>query len=351
MATHYVYEDPTNPNILCQGDVLRRTPELVACIREWFGYYADHPRYKYFMVVTQTCDLVCRKAGDRPGTPYITIAAVRPLTDAILLEAQKKLAPWQLQTTPRLIRRSEHDSLAQFAARLLDNNEPGFFYLHVDPGVGIEESCCSFLRLTISLREVHYEKMLAAKVAQLKEPFQAKLGWLLGHMYSRVGTSEWNEAPGNNVERDANKIVRQHFMMATDDQVNEGLADLGNIAEKLPQEITDYIRQKKILPRETKFTERATELFKTTIKLFDRIQTPVVRGMQADDALKNSIRMILQDAGVVAEKIEENLGFLLNVFKQCLKNILDDTKMPEKEAIIKKVLSVLQDADIKSIMK
>jgi hypothetical protein len=346
-----VYDDP-NTTILCQGDVLRRTPELVACIGEYFPYYASHQSYKYFMVVTQTCDLVCRKPGDRPATPYITLAAVRPLSDAIYLEAKKKLAPWQMEAKPKLIRRRENDVLAQFTARLLDNNEPGFFYLHIDPTVGIEEPCCSFLQLTISLREVHYEKLLAAKVAQLKEPFQAKLGWLLGHMYSRVGTTEWSEQPGQNVERDAHNILRQHFVAVRDDQVDEGLADLGNLGGKPPQEIVEYILKKKVLPRETKFTDQAIKIVMNSSKLFDRIQTPVVRGVLADETLKETVRAILAEAGVPQENVEQTLTLLLDAFKHSIKGILKEDAMPEKESIIKKLFAgIMQDATIKNIMK
>ena len=109
----------------------------------------------------------------------------------------------------------------------MDNNKPGFFYLHTDAQVGITEPSCAFLHLAISFRAQHYERCLGAKIAQLKEPFQAKLGWLLGSMYSRVGTTEWNsEKPDEKVGAAASKILKQTVIPYDDVQLKEALDDL-----------------------------------------------------------------------------------------------------------------------------
>ncbi len=54
MSTHYVYKDPDHE--LCQGDILRKAPPLLDLIKEFFPYYATNEEYKYFIVLTQTCD-------------------------------------------------------------------------------------------------------------------------------------------------------------------------------------------------------------------------------------------------------------------------------------------------------
>src|SRR4051812_31689281 len=92
MATHYVYDDP-KPE-LSQGDILQKSDGLLGVIRPYFRYYADHEDYKYFMVLTQTCDLV-RRDGGPCASPYITLAAVRPLRHALLTEAAKYQEGWQ----------------------------------------------------------------------------------------------------------------------------------------------------------------------------------------------------------------------------------------------------------------
>jgi hypothetical protein len=171
-------------------------------------------------------------------------------------------------------------------------------------------------------------------------------------MYSRVGTAEWNEQPGANVVREAYAILKKLFVMASDDQVDEGLAEMGNLAGKAPLEIIDYILKKKVVPRDTKFSNEAIKVVMGTSKLFDRIQTPVVRGVIADAALANNIKAILCGVGVPTERIDETLDNLLTAVKQSIKSVLSEAKMPDKESIIKKLFaSVMQDATIKSIMK
>ena len=39
---------------------------------------------------------------------------------------------------------------------------------------------------------LHYQKCLDSKFLELDQAFQAKLGWLVGQMYSRVGTTDWS---------------------------------------------------------------------------------------------------------------------------------------------------------------
>jgi len=47
------------------------------------------------------------------------------------------------------------------------------------------------LPLSLSIRAEHYESCVRDRVAQIDDLFQAKLGWLLGQQYSRVGTPDW----------------------------------------------------------------------------------------------------------------------------------------------------------------
>jgi hypothetical protein len=50
---------------------------------------------------------------------------------------------------------------------------------------------CIMLPLSMSIRADHYDACLAGRVAQITDLFQAKLGWLLGQQFSRVGTPDW----------------------------------------------------------------------------------------------------------------------------------------------------------------
>jgi len=82
--------------------------------------------------------------------------------------------------------------MRQFIERLLNNNEPGLFYLHRELQTGLKEPRVALLRVSAALKsELHYKVCLSARIAQLRPQFQSKLGWLVGNIYSRVGTEDW----------------------------------------------------------------------------------------------------------------------------------------------------------------
>ena len=55
---------------------------------EVFPLYQRKPDYRYFIVLTQSCDLV-RRNGGRCTSPHVTIAAVRPLR--VAFERERRL--------------------------------------------------------------------------------------------------------------------------------------------------------------------------------------------------------------------------------------------------------------------
>lgn len=79
---------------------------------------------------------------------------------------------------------------SEFLVRLFNNNEQGYFYLDGEDTV-LPCHCVAFLNLSIAIKaNEHYGKCLEAKRLQLTDVFQAKLGWLVGQIYSRVGTDD-----------------------------------------------------------------------------------------------------------------------------------------------------------------
>ena len=74
----------------------------------------------------------------------------------------------------------------------MKNKEPDYFFLSDDTSLGFPDRMVAFLKLSISLKaDLHYDTCLSAKVLGLTDAFKAKLGWLVGNMYSRVGTPDW----------------------------------------------------------------------------------------------------------------------------------------------------------------
>lgn len=80
------YRKPDSED-LRQGDLLAKTKEIEQVITTVHPYYLRDD-YTYFIVLTQSCDLVRRK-GKTPNSRYITIAAVRPLDLVIRREVER----------------------------------------------------------------------------------------------------------------------------------------------------------------------------------------------------------------------------------------------------------------------
>ncbi len=76
----FIFAPPeqTEKDCLVQGDLLVRNAGLQSVLAQAHGYYATAPDYNYFLVLTQSCDLVRRPT--KPKARYITLAAVRPLS-------------------------------------------------------------------------------------------------------------------------------------------------------------------------------------------------------------------------------------------------------------------------------
>jgi hypothetical protein len=186
---HFTYTDTPNPYALSQGDLLKRTPALNEVLAAIFPHYHANPVNKFFLVLTQSCDLVIR--GERCKSRYITIAAVRPLSVVIDRELQR-FQRHPLERALKFCSRQHFGALADLMERLLNNNESQYFYLRRDPFAGLAEDHCAFLQLSVPLKaELHYQTLLAAKIAQLSEPFEHKLAYLVGNLFGRVGTEDW----------------------------------------------------------------------------------------------------------------------------------------------------------------
>ena len=185
---HFTYCPTVDRQHLHQGDLVDRTDALNAALAEIHPHYLKAD-YKYFVVLTQTCDLV-KRDGHCKGR-YITIAAARPFRLA-LERYVNKLQYTDIERHFGFSDQARRSKAEQFVQRLLNNNEPNYFYYNADRSAGLLEDVCAFLRLSIALKaDLHYETLLAGKVLQLKESFEHKLGYLVSSVYGRVGTEDW----------------------------------------------------------------------------------------------------------------------------------------------------------------
>jgi hypothetical protein len=187
---HFTYsEQPAEAGVLNQGDVLKRTPELEQLLQQYYSYFAENKDNKFFLVITQACDLVPREGGFCKAK-YVQLAAVRPLRVAIEREMAAHAQPGFDLGIP-VAGQKARTRFEAFLERLFNNNEQEHFYLHRDPTTELVEDHCAFLNLSVPIKAEHYGVCVAARILTLQPMFQAKLGWLVGQMYARVGTDDW----------------------------------------------------------------------------------------------------------------------------------------------------------------
>lgn len=186
---HFTYEPELDTLSLKQGDVLKKTPELLELIKKIHPHYAEED-YLYFQVITQTCDLV-RRNGDLCKSRYITIAAVRSL-DLVIKRVIDEFKD-KVEFKGQLLCSTKHKGkLVEFLKKLFNNNDSNHFFLKAETDFGLNIDCCTQLHLSISIRAYeHYDVCLNAKIIELKENFRAKLGWMVGNLYARVGTVDY----------------------------------------------------------------------------------------------------------------------------------------------------------------
>ena len=229
---HFTYKSNPDFSTLCQGDVLRITPELRDVLREIHPYFLND-QYKYFIVLTQSCDLI-RRQGKDCKSAYISLAAVRDFNSFFDKEMTNK--GYAKKVNGILLMNSEVKSRAtQFIERIYNNTEPEYFFLYKDESLNFPTSMISYLKVSFSLKsKENYDICLNAKMIELTDEFKAKLGWLVGNIYSRVGTADWDSLL-NQEEKD--KLFRNEIESRC---IVSGKAQLKQLeTELLSSRITD----------------------------------------------------------------------------------------------------------------
>lgn len=191
MSRHWTYRDFLPADDLDQGDILEPTAELQAIFRDVHPHFMN-PKYLSFMVITQSCDLVRRKGSC--SAKYISLSVVRSLDSVIhdLLDATC------MPLVPGVYLQETKGKARELLERILNQNEHqlGIFYLHPDiDSVGIGEAAVVLMRVHVTLRSSHYEVLQRARRGSLDPEFRNKFAWLMGNLYSRIGTPDWGDKP------------------------------------------------------------------------------------------------------------------------------------------------------------
>lgn len=189
----FIYKKGTlNKETLAQGDVIERTAAVDGCFESAHPFGPNASDHTHLVVVTQSCDLV----KNRMKAPYITLAAAKPFSAAMegyLEREEKSIAGSNFSYYPRKTR----DQAIQLVERFLHNTESDFFFLPEAGHSNVPTDLVVTLRLTVALDKKHYEVLANDKIIELADVFRAKLGWLVGDIYSRVATPALEEFEPN----------------------------------------------------------------------------------------------------------------------------------------------------------
>lgn len=288
---HFTYDEEINQGELMQGDVLARTPEINEILKQAHPHFHDHPKNLFFMVLTQSCDLVVRAAGGRCKAPYISIVPVRSL-DLVLERHISQASAAAVNTDLPVLSDKVKSKASEFLSRLINNNEPGYFFLE-GQGTPLGADCAAYLNLSIALKaDIHFEACRQAKLLQLRAEFQAKLGWLVCQLYSRVGTQDWEQAP---LQKKITNLLREAAIWVPDATIsyleNEFArkAELGAEVAMTAQEISKAVA--KAPKRKDAVIEQATKIIATVLGEDRHAEVERLRKrLEADSSLTSLLR-------------------------------------------------------------
>jgi hypothetical protein len=205
---HWTYANDLNSDDdLYQGDILDTTQELLDLFQKVYPYFTNS-RYRGFLVLTHSCDLVRRQEEkNRCSATHICLCVIRSLPDVISDSLDKTFG----YLAPGVYNQRMKKAVEMLLERIVNQNENslGLFYLHPDADAGITVPSVAMLRVTISFRaNEHYETIRKSRIGRLSKEFQPKLGWIAGNIYSRVGVKDWKEESKEEEARIIKEILR-----------------------------------------------------------------------------------------------------------------------------------------------
>lgn len=285
---HFTYKKEMDKDTLCQGDIIQINDELKETLKNIHPYFLKE-QYKYFIVLSQSCDLVRRK-GNKCKTPYITLAAVKRFDDFIQRTAiQKKLA--EKVGELYLMDKKKENQLFQLIERIYNNTEPEYFFLYKEDVLNFPESMVAYLKISFALKsDEHYEKCLRAKILELSDEFKAKLGWLIGDMYSRVGTTDWESLYTAQQKKDKIRDeINSRFVVGTQEQIVEVKNRLKDKDMGL-DEAVELISSIKILNKYEQVLDVLEQIIRETKGIEEKDQELLMKKIKSRSKLKTLMR-------------------------------------------------------------
>lgn len=291
--TYAAIGDPKSD--LCQGDIIQPSDAMRAVMKEVHPHFTDD-KYVAFLVLTQTCDLV-RRDGKPCKSRYINLAVVRPLRDVLLtmLDRACETVVVGNQHAQGFYVEETRSRAEQLLARVFNQNAQaeGVFYLHPDEPARIAEPSVALLQVSVALRSYeHYDRLVEARSGRLAEPYQSKLGWLMGNLFSRVATRDWDELvkkamvtaflePSDHIGDAQPRWISRKQVQAAE----RASADIGG---KTPDEITACLAAHKVTPPKQVAIDRAISLVQEVVVGVSEDQLGAIKNRLASDPVFES---------------------------------------------------------------
>jgi len=274
-----------------QGDILWPSAEL----RDLFGEVHPHfrdPRYIAFIITTQSCDLVRRK-GKLCKAECINLAVIRDL-ESCLSQFFDSVCE---KVSPGVYLKGSRIEAYQLLARILNQNEQalGLFYLHPDTDtIGISDYAVALLRVAIALRaKEHYELLQGARRGRLTGQFRNKLGWLVGNLYSRVGTPDWTDQEDG--EKKLNQLIKSLIDSDLYTWVSKSMINAAQkagicIDDMSPDKVMSTLEKYKPIPFKEQIADAAKEeINKIVSRLPDTIMEDISNELCLDNEIKRKV--------------------------------------------------------------
>ena len=216
----YIYEDHSSESSLLQGDILKVDGQFLKYFDEFYpAIQPSDGKIQYVMILTQSCDLV--KAEKRkPKLSHINVCLVRRLDSVVKRLISDEIKPTTVGNK-KILARDALDQLKDKLSKLINNSDQKthFFLPKQDP---FKEDMVAVLPLSFSFRTDHYDLLLKNRVLGIKPEFQAKVGHIIGQLYSRIGTPDLHDFGWNDKE------TRQYIK----ENVNDTVTDVDGLIEE-----------------------------------------------------------------------------------------------------------------------
>ncbi len=314
MPVHWTYEKiaPADDSLM-QGDILWPTEELKSLFEKVHPHFCD-PKYIGFIVITQSCDLV-RRDGRTCRADYINLAVIREL-ESCLSQFFDHIC--ERVAAGVYLQRSKIQA-QQLLERILNQNEQslGLFYLYPDADtVGIADHAVALLRVSVAFRKEHYDLLRQARKGRLTAEFRSKLGWLVGNLYSRVGTRDWTDnADGENeLKQLIHRLVNSDLYLWISKSSLSALMRAGVSVPDVPfQDFPSILEEHNPPPFKDEIAQAA---MKEAAKLLARVPNEVLGQLGSSaslpeasaEAVKSEIRDVLESVlSPLAGKIKNRL--------------------------------------------